>query len=299
MSQYHILVDPAAIETPPVVRRIRFADLEDALARGFDDFMAMPSHALFLCIIYPVVGIVLGAVTFGGGQISLLYPLAAGFALLGPLAAIGLYDLSRQRERGQRVDFSRAFEIVHHPSFGAIVVLGLLLTAIFFCWLGVAQWIYVANFGPAPVTSFSEFTHQMLTTPAGWRVIILGNAAGFLFAVLVLTISVVSFPLLLDRDVGAVEAVITSYRAVRTNPVMMAAWGVIVAVALVLGSLPFFVGLAVVLPILGHATWHLYRKVVAPDPRPRHEEPPPPHQQERRRYAAQFPASLIARDKNT
>jgi uncharacterized membrane protein len=298
MTQYHILVDPAAIESPPVVRRISFADLEDALARGFDDFMAMPSHALFLCIIYPVVGIVLGAVTFGGGQIALLYPLAAGFALLGPLAAIGLYDLSRQRERGQRVDFSRAFEIVHHPSFGAIVVLGLLLTAIFFCWLGVAQWIYVANFGPAPVTSFSDFTHQMLTTPAGWRVIILGNAAGFLFAVLVLTISVVSFPLLLDRDVGAVEAVITSYRAVRMNPVMMATWGVIVGVALILGSLPLFVGLAVVLPVLGHATWHLYRKVVTPDLRPRQEEPPPPPQQERRRYAAQFPASLIARDKN-
>ena len=114
-----------------------------------------------------------------------------------------------------------------------------------------------------------------------------------------LTLTVVSFPLLLDRDVGAVEAVITSYRAVRANPVMMATWGVIVALALLLGSLPFFVGLAVVLPVLGHATWHLYRKVVVPDSRPRQEEPPAPPQQERRRYAAQFPASLIARDKNT
>ena len=299
MAQYHILVDPAAIESPPVVRRISFTDLEDALARGFDDFMAMPSHALFLCIIYPVVGVVLGALTFGGGQISMLYPLVAGFALLGPLAAIGLYDLSRQRERGQRVDFSRAFEIVHHPSFGAIVVLGLLLTAIFFLWLGTAHWIYVSNFGRAPMASFSEFAHQILTTPEGWRVILLGNFAGFLFAVLVLTISVVSFPLLLDRDVGAVEAIITSYRAVRMNPVVMAAWGLIVGGALIIGSLPFFVGLAVVLPILGHATWHLYRKVVAPDPRPHHEEPPPPPEERRRRYAAQFPASLIARDKNT
>ena len=299
MSQYHILVDPAAIESPPVVRRIRFADLEDALARGFDDFMAMPTHALFLCVIYPIVGVVLGVLTFGYGQMSLLYPLVAGFALIGPLAAIGLYDLSRQRERGGAVDFVRAFEIVHHPSFGAIVVLGLALAAIFFVWVGIAQWLYVANFGPAPITSISDFVHQMLTTSQGWRVIILGNGIGFLFALVVLTFSVVSFPLLLDRDVGAVEALITSYRAVRENPMVMAVWGLIVGLALFIGSLPFLVGLAVVLPVLGHATWHLYRKVVAPDPRPRQEEPPAPPPQERRRYAAQFPASLIARDKHT
>jgi uncharacterized membrane protein len=292
----HILAGGEAVKTPPVVRRISLADLKDALAKGIADFMAMPSHALFLCIIYPLVGIALGALTFGYGLMSLIFPLAAGFALLGPLAAIGLYDLSRRRERGLPTDLSRSFEIIHLPSFGAIVALGLLLTAIFLLWLAVAHWIYVANFGSASPSSISEFVHQILSTPEGWRVIILGNGIGFLFALVVLVISVVSFPLLLDRDVGAVEAVLTSYRAVRKNPLVMATWGLIVAVSLLLGSLPVLIGLTIVMPVLGHATWHLYRKVVEPDPTPR-PEPPGRPESDRRRYAAQFPASLIGGEK--
>jgi len=297
MAHFHVLTGSEAINAPPVVRRIRFADLKDALAKGIDDFQAMPSHALFLCVIYPVVGMVLGAATFGYGLIPLAYPLVAGFALLGPLAAIGLYDLSRRRELGQPTDLSRSFEIIHLPSFGAIVALGLLLMAIFLLWLAVAHWIYVANIGSLSMPSLSVFVDRILTTPEGFRVIVLGNAVGFLFALVVLTISVVSFPLLLDRDVGAVEALLTSYRAVRKNPLVMAAWGLIVAGSLLLGSLPFLLGLTVVMPVLGHATWHLYRKAVEGDPRPR-PEPPGPPQPERRRYAAQFPASLIAGDKH-
>jgi uncharacterized membrane protein len=296
MAHFHLLTGTESVNTPPVVRRISFTDLQDALAKGIDDFKAMPSHALFLCVIYPVIGMVLGAIMFGYGLIPLAYPLVAGFALLGPLAAIGLYDLSRRRELGLPTDLSRSFEIVHLPSFGAILALGLLLMAIFLLWLAMANWIYVANIGPEPTPSVSAFIDRILTTPEGFRVIVLGNVVGFVFALVVLTISVVSFPLLLDRDVGAIEAVLTSYRAVRKNPIVMAAWGLIVAVSLVVGSLPFLLGLTVVMPVLGHTTWHLYRKVVEGDPRPR-PEPPGPPQSERRRYAAQFPASLIAGEK--
>jgi uncharacterized membrane protein len=296
MAHFHVLTGTEAVNAPPVVRRIRFADLRDALAKGIDDFKAMPSHALFLCVIYPVVGMVLGAVTFGYGLIPLAYPLVAGFALLGPLAAIGLYDLSRRRELGLPTDLSRSFEIIHLPSFGAIVALGLLLMAIFLLWLAVAHWIYVANIGSLPTPSLSAFVDRILTTPEGFRVIVLGNVIGFVFALVVFTISVVSFPLLLDRDVGAVEAVLTSYRAVRKNPIVMVAWGLIVAGSLLFGSLPFLLGLTVVMPVLGHTTWHLYRKVVEDAPRPR-PEPPGRPQSERRRYAAQFPASLIAGEK--
>ena len=296
MTHFHVLTGAEAVAAPPVVRRITFSDLQDALAKGIDDFKAMPSHALFLCVIYPVIGMLLGAFMFGYGLIPLAYPLVAGFALLGPLAAIGLYDLSRRRELGLPTDLSHSFEIVHLPSFGAIVALGLLLMAIFLLWLALANWIYVANFGLAPMPSLSAFIDRILTTPEGFRVIVLGNAVGFVFALLVLTISVVSFPLLLDRDVGAIEALLTSYRAVRKNPIVMAAWGLIVAASLVIGSLPFLLGLAIVMPVLGHTTWHLYRKVVEGHPRPR-PEPPGPPQSDRRRYAAQFPASLIAGEK--
>jgi uncharacterized membrane protein len=248
--------------TLPQVRRIGFTDLHDALAKGVDDFRAMPSHAIFLSLIYPIVGFAVGRIAFGYDLLPLLFPLAAGFALIGPFAAVGLYELSRRREQGRPVGWREAFDVVHSPSFGAIAALGLLLLAIFVVWIAVAQAIYVANFGYAPAASIPDFLGKVFATRAGWQMIVVGNAVGFVFAVAVLAMSVVSFPLLLDRPVGAPAAVLTSLRAVLRNPLTMALWGLIVAVALVLGSLPFFAGLAVAMPVLGHATWHLYRKVV-------------------------------------
>jgi uncharacterized membrane protein len=217
MTALHILTGTEDFRARPVVRRIGVRDLKDALARGIDDFMAMPSHAAFLCLIYPLIGLLLGWLTFGRELFSLLYPLVSGFALLGPFAAIVLYELSRQRERGLAVDLTSAFGVLDSPSLGAIAVLGLLLLTIFLIWLAVAQAIYVATFGDAPMPSITTFLERVFTTPEGWWLIVVGNAAGFLFALLVLSISVISFPLLLDRDVGAVEGVRTSLRAVREH----------------------------------------------------------------------------------
>ncbi len=292
MAHLNVLAGEEASRARPVVRSIRVTDLKEALARGFSDFAAMPSHAVFLCLIYPIVGLILARVTFGYDVLSLLFPLAAGFALIGPFAAMGFYELSRRREQGLPVSWVDAFDVLRSRSRGAIAALGVLLLAIFVLWIVVAQAIYIANFGNAPAASIPDFIRQIFTTPAGLTLIIVGNGVGFLFACVVLTISVVSFPLLLDRDVGAVEAVLTSARAVAANPVTMAIWGLIVAALLVIGSLPLFFGLAVVVPVLGHATWHLYRKVVEPDPSPRSEQPAPPKSR-RRRYAAQFPAALF------
>jgi uncharacterized membrane protein len=292
MAHVHVLMGAESVHAQPEVRRIGVADLKDALARGIDDFLAMPTHAVFLCLIYPVVGILLGWVVFGMGWLQLLYPLVTGFALLGPFAAIGLYEMSRQREQGRTVDLRDAFDVYLSPSFGAIAALGLLLLVIFVIWLAVAQSIYIASFGYGWEPSIGEFVDRVLTTPEGRWLLIVGNLTGFLFALLVLIISVVSFPLLLDRDVGAVEAVLTSVRAVRTNPVTMAIWGLIVAGLLVLGSLPFLAGLAVVMPVLGHSTWHLYRKMINSDMIPPPERSEWPTQ--RRHYAAQFPAAIFA-----
>jgi uncharacterized membrane protein len=289
MAQTDIILPVESKRELPTVRSIGLVDLRDALAKGLDDFWAMPTHVVFLSLLYPLVGIVLFAATFGYDIVPLLYPLAAGFALIGPIAAIGLYELSRRRELGLDTSWKHAFDIIHSPSIRAIAAVGLLLLVIFAVWLAVAQAIYDANFGQEPI-ALNAFARRVFTTPEGQNLIILGNLVGFLFAVLAFSLSVVSFPLLLDRNVGAAVAMFTSIRAVLRNPFPMAAWGVFVAGLLVIGSVPFFVGLAVVMPVLGHSTWHLYRKVVEPDLRPRPEFQP---QERGRRYAADFPVSLF------
>lgn len=292
MGQSHIIAGAGDVAVQPTIRRITVDDLKDALARGWDDFAAMPSHAIFLCLVYPILGLMLWRLAYGANVLPLLFPLAAGFALLGPFAAIGLYELSRRREQGLDTRWTHAFDVFYSDSFGAIAALGLLLTVLFVIWVAVAQSIYVACFGYAPAASTPDFLTKVLTTSNGWTLILVGNFVGFLFAVVALAVSAVSFPLMLDRDVGVATAVSTSVRAVIENPMPMAIWGLIVAALLVVGTIPFFLGLTVVLPLLGHATWHLYRKLVVAD---RHPQPQYRHPPKGRRYAAEFPASLFAR----
>ena len=290
MANAHILVGASTSPENLVIRRIKPSDLFDALARGIDDFTAMPSHAVFLCVIYPLLGIVLIASTLGNSMLPLAFPIAAGFALVGPIAAIGLYELSRRREAGLDSSSSHAFDVLHSPSLGAIVALGFLLMAIFVLWLVAAEAIYIANFGYAPPASIRQFINDVFSTSAGWHLIFVGTGIGFLFAVVALTIGAISFPLLLDRDVGAAVALLTSIRVVLANPLTMALWGFIVAAMLVIGSIPFFLGLTVVMPVLGHATWHLYRRAVEPDPNPHPDYRP---RERVRRSAADFPAALF------
>ncbi len=249
----------------PAVQRIAVSDLREALRKGFADFEAYRTDVLFLGIVYAAVGLVLTRVAFGMDLLPLLFPLASGFAILGPFAAIGLYEMSRLRELGVEVRWTNAFDVFKAPAIGGIAVLGAMLIGIFLVWLGVAWAIYLNTFGAAPIVSLQQFAHDVFATPGGRAMIVLGVGVGFLFALLAMTISLVSFPLLLDRDAGLDTAIRTSVRAVLANPVPVALWGFIVAAGLVLGSLPFFVGLIVVIPVLGHATWHLYRKLVPHD----------------------------------
>jgi uncharacterized membrane protein len=295
MSSSHLLVGATGQPVRLEIRRITPTDVLQSLAQGLDDFAAMPSHAIFLCVIYPLIGLWLIALVSGYALLPLAFPIAAGFALIGPFAAIGLYELSRRREAGLDTSSSHAFDVLHSPSIGAIVAMGLLLMAIFLVWLAVANAIYVANFGYAKPTSVSQFVADVFTTRQGWSLIVVGTGVGFLFAVLVLMISAISFPLLLDRDVGAAVALFTSIRVVAANPVSMGLWGLIVAVLLVAGSIPFFLGLTVVMPVLGHATWHLYRKAVVRDsvPLPDYQQPDYHPPERPRRSAADFPVSLF------
>lgn len=252
--------------------------------------MAMPSHAVFLCAIYPILGLFLIAMTLDNSLLPLAFPIAAGFALVGPVAAIGLYELSRRREAGLETTSMHAFDVRYSPSLPAIIALCVVFMTIFFIWLAVAEAIYVANFGYGGPGDLQQFAHNVLFTSSGWTMIVVGTAVGFLFAVAVLSIGAISFPMLLDRDVGAAVAVATSLRVIAANPGTMALWGFIVAALLVIGSIPFFVGLTVVMPVLGHATWHLYRRAVEPDPNPRPDFKPP---ERTPRSAADFPAALF------
>lgn len=246
----------------PAVRRIAAADLFDALAKGFDDFGAYRSDVVFLCVIYAVAGLVFSRLAFGMNLLPLIFPLASGFALVGPLAAIGLYEMSRRREQGVPANLANAFDVFRAPAAGGVLVLGLVLVGIFILWQVAAWQIYRHTLGPAQPASISSFIHDVVLTNAGHLMILVGVVVGFLFAVFAMSISLVSFPLLLDRDIGLDTAIRTSIHAARVNPFETALWGVIVAAGLIIGSLPFFIGLVVTIPVLGHATWHLYRKLV-------------------------------------
>ena len=265
-SAFHVYFGPEALAAPPKVRRIGPEDCLAALREGFDDFLAVPTYPAFVGLFYAVAGIAIVAMSSLTSALQLIFPLAAGFALIGPFVAIGLYEMSRRRDRGLAVRGRDALAVLRSPALPSILALGLVLLMIFAAWIFAAELIYVWLYGPNPPAAALPFLADVLTTARGWTLIVLGGLIGFCFAALALCISVVSFPLMLDRDVGLIPALETSVRVARENPLAVALWGLIVAVALALGSLPLFLGLAVVMPVLGHATWRLYRKAVERDP---------------------------------
>ena len=221
-----------------VIRHIGFSDLLDALRLGWEDFKAVPSHAIVLCVIYPIIGILLWRMVLGYSVLPMLVPIAAGFALIGPFAALGLYELSYRRELGQEASAWHAFGVLRAPSFGSMLGLGALLFAIFVAWVVTAHAIYVSTFGNTPAAAIPDFFTQVFTTSEGWRMIMIGVGVGFLFAAVALCISIVSFPLMLHQHADMSDAMLTSMRMVAKNPIAAAEWGLIVAVLLMLGSIP-------------------------------------------------------------
>lgn len=248
--------------TEPQVKTLTMSDIRQALRAGLDDFQASRTDAMFAVLVYPIIGLVLIGFGLQKDLLPLLFPLVSGFALLGPVAAVGLYELSRRREAGQEARWAHAFGFIGSPSFGAILVLGLYMIGLFLFWMLAANAIYAFTLGPEAPVSATVFARDVLTTGPGWAMIVLGTGIGFVFALAALAMSVVSFPLLLDRNVGVPVAIATSIKVTRQNPRVVLTWGAIVAGGLFLGSLPLFLGLIVVMPVLGHATWHLYRRAV-------------------------------------
>jgi uncharacterized membrane protein len=269
-SAFHVYFGPDAL-APVEVRKIGPRDCFAALREGLDDFVATPTHVAFLGLFYVLGGIALATLSSFGNALQLVFPFAAGFALVGPFFAVGLYELSRRRERGLPTALHDAFAVLRSPALPSIVALGFYLSIIFALWIGVAEFLYVQLYGPNPPTAALPFLEDVLTSSRGWLLILLGGLIGLCFAALALCISVISFPLMLDRDVGLMPAIVASIRLARENPGTIGLWGLIVAAALVIGSAPLFLGLALVIPVLGHATWRLYRRAVQRDPA--HEAP--------------------------
>jgi len=258
-TSLHNTVSPQSDIT---VNIISTTDLKYALRAGWQDFLAKPSHILFLGLIYPILGFVFARLTSDMNLVPLIYPLLTGFALVGPLAAIGLYELSKRREMGQELHWRHALNVTRSPAIGRILALGGIFLVLFFFWMIAAYVIYRWTIGAQNPETLSDLAQIAFQTREGWTLIILGNGIGFLFATFILTIGLVSFPMLLDRNCGLRIAMQTSYAAVANNFKVIMIWGFLIASGLAIGSLPLLIGLAIVLPVFGHASWHLYRRLV-------------------------------------
>jgi uncharacterized membrane protein len=287
-STFHVHFGAITLVESPKLRAIEPTDCFAALAEGFDDAAEMPTYPAFLGLFYALAGLTLVSITSFVNALELAFPLAAGFALLGPAVAVGLYEMSRRRELGLEPGWRDAFAVVRSPALPSILALGVILFALFAAWIGIAELLYLRIYGPEPPAAAIPFLREVLTTGRGWLLMCLGGSIGFCFAALALCLSLISFPLMLERHVGLVTAVDASLRLSRKSPVAVALWGLIVAAALVVASIPLFIGLAVAIPTLGHATWRLYRRAIEREAR---IEPPVEQRRSRGRSPPKFRAS--------
>jgi uncharacterized membrane protein len=248
-----------------IIRKISDEDLSLSLKQGLDDFRDLRGDIFFAGLIYTFIGIAAVVITNNGPLVPFLFPIVAGVGLLGPVAAVGFYELARRREKRQEVHWFNFLDVRKRPSADDMGIVAGLLLAIFALWLITAGLLYGALFGWSTPTSIVTFFGSVLTTVNGWLLIIAGAVVGAIFGWIVLALSVVSLPMLVDCDVTAQQAVSASWRAAHANKGAMIRWGLTVLVLLVLGSIPLFVGLALVLPWLGYSTWHLYTRLVDRD----------------------------------
>ena len=244
------------------VRSITLKDLWQSLREGYDDYGAKPSSVPLLILFYSLFALLFTLFAFGQDLRYLAFPVVAGFTLIGPIAAIAFFEMSRRRERGQELRWRLAFRFIHSSSFAPILALSLLMTLLYIAWLYMAELIFFGLFEANPPASLSDFINQLFTTRHGGALIAYGNFVGFLFACAAMALSVVAFPLALDKPVTSFTAASVSIRAFMSNTLVLFVWGIVVVALMAIGAALFLIGLAVTLPVLGHATWHLYRKLI-------------------------------------
>ena len=244
------------------VRTITEHDLTQSLRDGYRDFLDKRGDLVFVGLLYPLIGFIAALAALGGSILPLLFPMLAGLSLLGPLVSTGFYQLAKRREDGLESSWWHFFDVFKSPSREGILLVGIMLMVIFGAWLISAGITNAAFFGTKAPASVGMLLTEALTTPRGWAMILIGNAIGAVFAVIVLATSVVSLPLLIDKRIDAATAVRTSLRAFNASRTLLLRWGLRVGILLVIGAVPVMLGLAFVLPVLGYATWHLYTRLI-------------------------------------
>lgn len=252
----------AAGPAAPQILSVEFSDLAYALRHGWRDFLTAPLYGLFFASVYVAGGWLLVWAMTAKGQIWWTLPASAGFPILGPFIACGLYEVSRRLENGEPLDWAGVLKVIFHQKDRQIPSIAAVIVVFFLFWNFLSHMIFALFLGTATMTNVSS-SLAIFTTPQGLTMLAVGTFIGAVFSTVLYSLTVVALPMLLDREVDFVTAMLTSFDLVRTSPLVMLGWGAFIAVALFLGMALWFAGLFVVLPVLGHASWHLYRRTIA------------------------------------
>ncbi|MEJ8476179.1 DUF2189 domain-containing protein [Roseibium algae] len=259
------LIKPAAPRKAPIVLEITLNDVIDALSAGLQDFRKAPVYGLAFGAFFAIGGIliVLTAAAFNMSYLS--YPLAAGFVLIGPFAAVGIYEVSRRLERNEALSWGTIFRTMWDQKGRELSWMAFVVLFIQIMWMYQVRLLLAIFMGFRSFASFGEFISEIVNTPEGLMFLAIGHVVGAILSLILLSLTVISFPLLLEEDRDFITAMITSVKAVVVSPVPMISWAIVVTITLIVSIAPAFIGLVVTLPVLGHTTWHLYRKCVVPE----------------------------------
>lgn len=249
-------------DRPPEVRTLTVADIRLSLAQGAADFARSSGIGLAIALVFVMIGLAVSTSLLVLHAPWLIYPFAIGFPLIGPFAAVGFYEVSRQMESGRKPTLGEVLKVIWAQRRREVSWMAFVMLFVFWVWMYQIRLLMALILGRMSYATLDRFADLVLTTKEGWVFLAIGHIEGAALALVLFSITVISIPILLDRDIDFVTAMLTSIRVVLASPLVMLGWGLAVTVAVLAACVPFFLGLLVVLPVLGHATWHLYRRAV-------------------------------------
>ncbi|MEL6435556.1 MAG: DUF2189 domain-containing protein [Pseudomonadota bacterium] len=247
----------------PDVNELTVDDLKDALAKGWADFRRAPQFGIFFALAYVLGGLLIVQSLFVWEQSWMIYPVMIGFPLIGPFAAVGLYEVSRRLASGEPLAWNEILQVIRIQSSREMAWMAFVMLFIFWIWMYQVRLLVALFLGRLSFSTLERFTEVVFTTSNGLWFLAVGHVVGAFLAIIMFSVTVVSIPMLLDRNVDFVTAMVTSVKTVFASPMVMIGWGLLVTLAVILSMMPAFLGLLITLPVLGHATWHIYTKAVA------------------------------------